>query len=45
MAKVYVYTAFGGPEVQEFIDLPVPEPGPGELLVSVRTAGVIRRYL
>jgi NADPH:quinone reductase-like Zn-dependent oxidoreductase len=40
MAKVYVYTAFGGPEVQEFADLPVPEPGPNELLVRVQTAGV-----
>ena len=40
MAKVYVFTAFGGPEVQEFADLPIPEPGPRELLVRVRTAGV-----
>jgi NADPH:quinone reductase-like Zn-dependent oxidoreductase len=40
MAKVYVFTAFGGPEVQRFADLPTPTPGPGELVVKVRAAGV-----
>lgn len=40
MGKAYVYTAFGGPEVEAFIDRPVPEPGAGELLVAVRAAGV-----
>jgi NADPH:quinone reductase len=32
--------ATGGPEVLEPVDLPDPEPGPGELLVDVTAAGV-----
>ncbi|GHH72746.1 NADPH:quinone reductase [Streptomyces sulfonofaciens] len=40
MGKAYAYTGFGGPEVEAFIDRPVPEPGAGELLVAVRAAGV-----
>jgi putative PIG3 family NAD(P)H quinone oxidoreductase len=32
----------GGPEVLEARTLPVPEPGPGEILVRVRAAGVNR---
>src|SRR3954467_68408 len=31
---------FGGPEVLQLKDLPVPEPGPGEVLVRVARAGV-----
>jgi NADPH:quinone reductase len=31
---------FGGPEVLELADLPVPEPGPDELLVKVARAGI-----
>ena len=31
---------FGGPEVIEIKDVPVPEPGPGEVLVRVGAAGV-----
>jgi NADPH:quinone reductase len=31
---------FGGPEVLRLVDLPVPEPGPGEVLVRVARAGV-----
>ncbi|WP_211269096.1 NADP-dependent oxidoreductase [Saccharothrix syringae] len=31
---------FGGPEVLEAVELPVPEPGPTEVLVRVRAAGV-----
>jgi NADPH2:quinone reductase len=30
----------GGPEVLSFVDLPDPEPGPGQLLVRVAAAGV-----
>jgi NADPH:quinone reductase len=30
----------GGPEVLEVVDLPPPEPGPGQLLVDVAVAGV-----
>lgn len=32
--------AFGGPEVLEVVDLPVPEPGPGEVRIGVTRAGV-----
>ncbi|TNC38648.1 zinc-binding dehydrogenase [Mumia zhuanghuii] len=32
---------WGGPEVLEVVDLPVPEPGPGELRVAVTVADVI----
>lgn len=31
---------FGGPEVFELVDLPTPTPGPGQVLVQVRAAGV-----
>ena len=31
---------FGGPEVLRLVDLPVPEPGPDEVLVRVARAGV-----
>jgi NADPH:quinone reductase-like Zn-dependent oxidoreductase len=40
MARAYVFTAYGGPEVERFEELPVPDPAPGELLVAVRAAGV-----
>ncbi|HEX2072121.1 MAG TPA: zinc-binding dehydrogenase [Thermoleophilaceae bacterium] len=33
-------TEFGGPEVLRVADLPVPEPGPGELLIRVARAGL-----
>jgi NADPH:quinone reductase-like Zn-dependent oxidoreductase len=32
--------AFGGPDVMELVDVPLPEPTPGRLLVQVRAAGV-----
>jgi NADPH2:quinone reductase len=31
---------FGGPEVLELVELPVPEPGDGELLIRVNRAGL-----
>ncbi|WP_030668084.1 NADP-dependent oxidoreductase [Streptomyces sp. NRRL B-1347] len=40
MAKAYVYTRHGGPEVEALIDREPPRPGPGQLLVAVRAAGV-----
>jgi NADPH:quinone reductase-like Zn-dependent oxidoreductase len=40
MPQAYAYTAQGGPETETYLDLPVPDPGPGQLLVKVRAAGV-----
>jgi len=40
VAKAYVFREYGGPETQELVDRPKPDPGPGELLVRVRAAGV-----
>jgi NADPH:quinone reductase-like Zn-dependent oxidoreductase len=40
MVKAFGYSSNGGPDVQEFLDLEMPSPMPGELLVEVRTAGV-----
>jgi NADPH:quinone reductase-like Zn-dependent oxidoreductase len=34
------FTQFGGPEVLELVELPDPEPGPGQIRVAVRAAGV-----
>jgi NADPH:quinone reductase-like Zn-dependent oxidoreductase len=36
----YGFTEVGGPEKQAFLDVPIPRPGPDELLVRVRAAGV-----
>ncbi|MFC7655674.1 alcohol dehydrogenase catalytic domain-containing protein [Pseudonocardia benzenivorans] len=38
--RAYGFSAVGGPENQLFLDLPMLEPGPGELLVEVRAAGI-----
>jgi NADPH2:quinone reductase len=38
--RAYGFVEVGGPEKQAFLDVPVPVPGPGELLVQVRSAGV-----
>ncbi|MFC9789119.1 NADP-dependent oxidoreductase [Rhodococcus sp. NPDC127528] len=40
MANSVVATAFGGPEVLTVIDDQVPAPGPGEVQVELRAAGV-----
>ncbi len=40
MPRVFRFTAYGGPDTQEFVELPKPEPGPSEILVKVRSAGV-----
>ncbi|MGI8760596.1 MAG: NADP-dependent oxidoreductase [Jatrophihabitantaceae bacterium] len=40
MVKAFGYGSNGGPEVQEFLELDMPSPLPGELLVQVRAAGV-----
>jgi NADPH:quinone reductase-like Zn-dependent oxidoreductase len=39
-ARVVVARAYGGPEVLELVDAPVPEPAPGEVVLEVRAAGV-----
>src|SRR3982074_1298685 len=33
-------TEFGGPEVLKLVDLPIPEPGPDEVLIRVTRAGI-----
>jgi NADPH:quinone reductase-like Zn-dependent oxidoreductase len=33
-------TRFGGPEVLDIVDVPEPEPGPGQKLYDASTAGV-----
>ncbi|WP_415977366.1 NADP-dependent oxidoreductase [Rhodococcus sp. 077-4] len=36
----YGFIEYGGPDTQAFLDLPVAEPGPGQILVAVHAAGV-----
>jgi NADPH:quinone reductase-like Zn-dependent oxidoreductase len=38
--KAIRYSQFGGPEVLELVELPDPHPGPGQIRVTVRAAGV-----
>src|SRR3954447_22987 len=38
--RAYGFMAYGGPEQQRFLTVPTPEPGPGEVLVTVHAAGV-----
>ena len=40
MVKAVRFSRFGGPEVLEIVDLPDPHPGPGEIRIAVRAAGV-----
>ncbi|NUO54263.1 MAG: zinc-binding dehydrogenase [Polyangiaceae bacterium] len=40
MMKATMLTKKGGPEVLELVELPTPEPGPGELRVRVLATGV-----
>ncbi|MDL4819686.1 NADP-dependent oxidoreductase [Actinomadura sp. OS1-43] len=40
MMKAVRFTRFGGPEVLEIADLPDPRPGPGQVRIAVRAAGV-----
>ncbi|MFF1486359.1 NADP-dependent oxidoreductase [Streptomyces sp. NPDC058319] len=40
MAKAYVFTRYGGPETEALVDIDRPRPGPGQILVAVRAAGV-----
>jgi len=38
--KAARFDRFGGPEVLEIVDLPDPHPGPGQVRIAVRAAGV-----
>ncbi|MGA2930433.1 MAG: alcohol dehydrogenase catalytic domain-containing protein, partial [Solirubrobacteraceae bacterium] len=38
--KAIQFSRFGGPEVLELVELPDPQPGPGQIRVAVRAAGV-----
>lgn len=40
MPRVFRFTSYGGPETQEFAELDKPVPGPSEILVRVKSAGV-----
>ncbi|MER6418195.1 NADP-dependent oxidoreductase [Streptomyces sp. NPDC001137] len=40
MPKAYVFTRYGGPEAEALVDVDRPSPGPGQVLVAVRAAGV-----
>ncbi|MCU1620423.1 MAG: Alcohol dehydrogenase zinc-binding domain protein [Modestobacter sp.] len=40
MSRVVVATAFGGPEVLSVVEQPTGSPGPGEVLLDVRAAGI-----
>src|ERR1700754_494815 len=40
MMKAVRFSQCGGPEVLEIVDLPDPHPGPGQVRIAVRAAGV-----
>ncbi len=40
--KAVVFEKFGGPEVLQYIDLPIPTPGEGQVLVKMASAGVCK---
>lgn len=40
MVKAFGFVDYGGPQTQEFLDRPVLDPGPGQLAIAVRAAGV-----
>ncbi len=40
MVKAARFSQFGGPEVLEIVELPDPHPGPGQVRIAVRAAGV-----
>ncbi len=40
MMRAVCFKRFGGPEVLEVVDLPAPHPGPGEVRIAVRAAGI-----
>lgn len=38
--KAVQFSRFGGPEVLQVVDLPDPHPGPGQVRIAVRAAGI-----
>lgn len=38
--RAITFSAYGGPDVLELSEVPVPEPGPGQVRLAVRAAGV-----
>lgn len=40
MSRTVVFTEYGGPEVLHVIDIDAPSPGPGQIRVHVKAAGV-----
>lgn len=40
MSKAIRYAAYGGPEVLTVDEVPTPEPGPGQVRVAVKAAGI-----
>jgi len=40
MSKAICFSGYGGPEVLEWADVDIPEPGPGEVRISHRAIGV-----
>ncbi|WP_037162325.1 NADP-dependent oxidoreductase [Rhodococcoides fascians] len=36
----YGFSEYGGPETEYFLDVPIPDPGQGQVLVAVHAAGV-----
>jgi NADPH2:quinone reductase len=40
MSAAVVATAYGGPEVLEVVEVDVPSPGPGQVTIEVRAAGI-----
>ena len=40
MMRAFVLTRYGGPEVAELREVPVPEPGRGEVRIDVKAAGL-----
>ncbi|RRQ25506.1 NADP-dependent oxidoreductase [Rhodococcus sp. Eu-32] len=36
----YGFSEYGGPETEYFLDIPIPDPGQGQLLIAVHAAGV-----
>ncbi|MGB4967804.1 MAG: NADP-dependent oxidoreductase [Candidatus Saccharimonadales bacterium] len=40
MSKVLVFTSYGGPETEQIIERPMPTPGPDQVAIEVKAAGV-----